>query len=400
MFSYHIGDLLENDYFTPEHVAYIENLQSFIEASALADPYRPLDFGFENDNFLNSLNQAAGGHVDYGIIEFAEIRKNSALAQLESFPIAPIPHHIKEEFDQFPGVFSIEVFIEGPSCNLAELTYSIDGVQQEGQFIPDPNDSFLFEVELPEGFEELTYNISLSSSEGISRTVYCDPRHVYNSPPSGIVINELMSSNDLTINDEVGDFEDWIEIHNPTDAAVNLGDYFLSDNSTSTTKWTFPEYALQPGEFLLVWADRDLQDGPFHTNFRLSSGGEEVLLFKEEPDGIRWVDGITFPVLPSDFSYGREADAQLPWILFSTSTPGETNSGFLGISETRTAENLIFPNPVSTLLFFGKETEYQIESIEGRVLAIGKGEFFNAESMPPGIYIVRFSDEVQRFVKK
>ena len=400
IFSYHVDDLLENHYFTPVHQSYIQNLQGFIEESALADTYRPLDWGYNNSDFLNALDEGAEGHVDFGVLEFAEIRRNAALAQLESVSIAPVPVLTKEEFDQFPSVFAVEVFLEGPICQLAELNYSIDGEQQPSLSISNPINSCFFEIELPEVFEELTYNISFLSSEGADRTVYCDSKHIYNAPSSGIVINEVMSSNDLTISDEAGDFDDWIEIYNPTDASVNLEDYFLSDNSSSPTKWYFPEYALQSGEFLLVWADRDLQDGPFHTNFRLSSAGEEVLLFKEEPDGIRWVDGITFPVLPSDFSYGREVDAQLPWILFSTSTPGETNSGPLGISETRTAENLIFPNPVSTLLFFGKETEYQIESIEGRILAIGKGEFFNAESMSTGVYIVRFSDESQRFVKK
>jgi spore coat protein CotH len=400
IFSYHIDDLLQNHYFTSVHQSYIGNLQSFIEASALADPYRPLDWGFDDSAFLNALDEGAGGHVDYGVLEFAEIRKSTALDQLEFVNIASIPLRVKEEFDQFPSLFSIEVFLEGPDCLSAELNYTVNGVQQETQSVSNPMNSALFEIELPMDFEELSYNVSLSSGSGANRTVYCDPRHIYNSASSSLVINELMSSNDLTISDEAGDFNDWIELYNPTNTTVELGDYFLSDNSSSPTKWHFPEYTMQPGEFLLVWADRDLNDGPFHANFRLSAGGEEVLLFKAEPDGIRWVDGINFPTLPTDFSYGREDDAQIPWVLFSTSTPGASNSGFLGISDIGRNENLVYPNPVSTLLFFGTKVNYKIESIEGRNIAQGVGEFFDASILPYGVYIVRFNGQVQRFVKQ
>jgi spore coat protein H len=400
IFSYHLGDLLENHYFTSVHQIYIESLQDFIEASALADPYRPLDFEFDNDDFLNSLDEAAGGHVDFGVFEFTEIRKNTALAQLESVNIAPIPLRVKEDFDQFPTEFNVEVFLEGPSCLLAELNYSINGVQQVSQSVSNPINSFVFEIQLPDVYDELAYNISLLSITGANRTVYCEARHIYNAEPSSIVINELMSSNDFTISDEMGDFDDWIEIYNPSISSVNLGDFFLSDNSTSTTKWHFPEYDLQSGEFLLVWADRDLNDGPFHANFRLSAGGEEVHLFKSEPDGIRWVDGIIFPTLPADFSFGRENDAQIPWILFDDTTPGFSNSGSLNTANREVIEDLIYPNPVSTTLFFVANGDFRIESLEGRTIAKGTGASFDASSLANGVYLIRFDNHVQRFVKQ
>jgi spore coat protein CotH len=400
VFSYHIDDLLENHYFTSLHQTYIESLQDFIEAAALEDPYRPLDFGFDEEDFLNSLSEGAGGHVDYGIFEFAEIRKNTALNQLESVDIAPIPQIVKEEFIGFPSIFEVEIHLEGPSCALAELDYSIDGVEQESQLISNPLETVVFEMNLPDDFDHLEYNVSLTAISGTSRAVYCESRHIYNSGPLGLVINEVMSSNDFTISDEAGDFDDWIEVFNPTDEQINLGEYYLSDNSSSTTKWHFPEYVMQPGEFLLIWADRDLSDGLFHTNFRLNASGEEVFLFKSEDDGIRWVDGINFPTLPTDFSFGRESDALEPWVLFSTATPGSSNSSTVGIESKENEESLIYPNPVSSLLFFGDRVNYQIESIDGRTLTQGFGNFFDASAMPVGVYLVRFKGRVQRFIKK
>ncbi|HOY49563.1 MAG TPA: hypothetical protein PK281_09195, partial [Flavobacteriales bacterium] len=38
-----------------------------------------------------------------------------------------------------------------------------------------------------------------------------------------VVINEFSCSNISTIGDDIGNFEDWIELHNPTGAAVNIG---------------------------------------------------------------------------------------------------------------------------------------------------------------------------------
>ena len=43
-------------------------------------------------------------------------------------------------------------------------------------------------------------------------------------------INEVMSSNGVTIPDEDGDFEDWIELFNYGAAAVGLGGWGLSDD--------------------------------------------------------------------------------------------------------------------------------------------------------------------------
>ena len=69
-----------------------------------------------------------------------------------------------------------------------------------------------------------------------------------------IRINEVMASNRDVISDEDGSFEDWIEIYNYGDDPVNLEGIGLSDNYQEPFKWVMPEYSLQPGEYLLIWA--------------------------------------------------------------------------------------------------------------------------------------------------
>jgi hypothetical protein len=79
-----------------------------------------------------------------------------------------------------------------------------------------------------------------------------------------IRINEFMSSNELTIMDDDGDYSDWIELFNAGSESIQLEGWGLSDNITSPFKWVFPEYIIEPGEHLLIWAsgkDRRFKKG-------------------------------------------------------------------------------------------------------------------------------------------
>ena len=79
-----------------------------------------------------------------------------------------------------------------------------------------------------------------------------------------IRINEFMSSNSASIADDDGDYSDWIELYNAGSSSVNIEGWGLSDNPSNPHKWVFPEYVIQPGEHLLVWAsgkDRRPQPG-------------------------------------------------------------------------------------------------------------------------------------------
>ena len=68
------------------------------------------------------------------------------------------------------------------------------------------------------------------------------------------IISEFMANNVTTIKDEDGAYSDWIEIHNPTVAAINLDQWCLTDTAANLTKWRFPAVTIQPGDFTIVWA--------------------------------------------------------------------------------------------------------------------------------------------------
>ena len=74
------------------------------------------------------------------------------------------------------------------------------------------------------------------------------------SAPRTVVINEAMASNGSQGADDDGDFEDWIELYNPTSEPISLAGYSLSDRPSQPRKWVLPEVRLEPGGHLLVWA--------------------------------------------------------------------------------------------------------------------------------------------------
>ncbi|HOT97429.1 MAG TPA: CotH kinase family protein [bacterium] len=73
--------------------------------------------------------------------------------------------------------------------------------------------------------------------------------------PQSLRINEVMSSNSAFLADEDGEFSDWLELYNPGETAVRLADWGLSDKVSNPGKWRFPDLAIQPKSWMLIFAD-------------------------------------------------------------------------------------------------------------------------------------------------
>ena len=141
-----------------------------------------------------------------------------------------------------------------------------------------------------------------------------------------IAINEIMSSNGQTISDEDGDYEDWVEIHNFGNNPVNLHGFGLSDDYERPFRWVFPDTTIEPNGFLLVWAsnkDRRTPGAELHTNFAISSAGEEIILMNLQGE---LLDEFPQIPIPRDVSAGRYPDGTGDWYYFDQPTPGAANS--------------------------------------------------------------------------
>jgi hypothetical protein len=141
-----------------------------------------------------------------------------------------------------------------------------------------------------------------------------------------VFINEFLASNSSTNSDpDYGLHSDWIELYNGQDEAVELSNWFLTDDLNDSTKWQFPEGVLvDPGEFLIVWADENDTSGiHLHTNFRLSKGGEAIGLFNADTVII---DSIVYKEQITDISRGRQPDGAGTWNYFDNPTLGNSNN--------------------------------------------------------------------------
>jgi hypothetical protein len=159
-----------------------------------------------------------------------------------------------------------------------------------------------------------------------------------------LVINEFMASNNISIRDPQGQYDDWIEIFNYGANAVNIGGMYLTDNPSSPTRWQVPgnnpaATTIAAGGFLLIWADDDTTDTGLHANFKLDADGEQIVLF--DRDGSTLIDSITFPNQTNDISYGRYPDGSDDLRFFGLPTPQAPNSDlyFDKVADTKFSHN-------------------------------------------------------------
>lgn len=221
--------------------------------------------------------------------------------------------------------------------------------------------------------------------------------------PEPIVINEAQSDNFITYPDNVGEYEDWIELFNPTNSAVNLAGYFLTDRLDQPMKWQFPvglgdSTIIQPGGYMILFADENGSEGWNHLNFKLSSFGEPLAL--RSPDGFTVADSVFIPELSPDRSWGRAYDAGTPWTLFNIPTPNASN-GPVSTPETGNelnSEIVIFPNPAKAGHHIFTDASGTLYNIQGEALSEWNPSEWRTAPETPGMYI--FIDAATKNSKK
>jgi len=171
-----------------------------------------------------------------------------------------------------------------------------------------------------------------------------------------LFVNEFMASNDGALPGPQGDYPDWIEIYNAGSEAVMLGGYFLSDKLDDTAAMfqisdTYPDsVTVQPGGFILFYANKGQESSVLNLDFKLSGGGEHVGLWNPEE---MFLDSITYGEQFADTSYGRYHDGTENWYLMTDYTPGESNVNpnvgptdiVLYINEFMASNDAAFPGP-------------------------------------------------------
>ncbi len=140
----------------------------------------------------------------------------------------------------------------------------------------------------------------------------------------GLRINEFMALNSTSLADEDGEYSDWIEIYNPTDAVVDLTGWSLTDDKEEPQKWQFSKQNLTAKSYLVVFAsnkNRNESGHELHTNFAISGSGEYLGFFKPDGEAATEFDPA-FPEQETDISFSfYEND----YVATGIPTPGAAN---------------------------------------------------------------------------
>jgi hypothetical protein len=182
-----------------------------------------------------------------------------------------------------------------------------------------------------------------------------------------VIINEIIASNSGGISDpDFDDTGDWIELYNNSNFTVDLSNYSLTDNLGRFDKWKIPSGTqIGANAHLLIWADGN--DVDLHTNFKLSSEGEEVGLY--DAQGIL-LDSIVYNNMLTDVSFGRKTDGNIEWGFFKIPTPGFSNN-------TNAYDGIIFYRPKFSVRggFYDNDIEVEISAIDGIIRYTLDGSF-------------------------
>jgi hypothetical protein len=144
-----------------------------------------------------------------------------------------------------------------------------------------------------------------------------------------IVINEYTGANYDTYTDNYGQYEDWLELYNPTATDIDIAGWYLTDRSSNPTKWLVPSSFIVPanGVSIVYCSGKDEVAGGYaHSNFKITqTKGNEVLMITNPSNILQ--DSIR--VFPNQNSHtrGRQMNGALNWSVFTSGTPGANNSG-------------------------------------------------------------------------
>jgi hypothetical protein len=205
---------------------------------------------------------------------------------------------------------------------------------------------------------------------------------------TGVIrLNEIFASGSLT---NVAGASDWIELHNTSNAAVDVAGWSVSDDS-DPRRFVLPAgSSIAANGFLIIWCDNETNKAGLHSGFGLDAERGSVFLHDRNTNR---VDALTYGLQIPTHSSGRGTDAA--WTL-TLPTPNLANEPVT--LSTALAINEVLPNPIP-----GEDDWLEIYNTDPNLPA-GIGGFYLSISneysrlpelsfIPPAGYVQIFADE-------
>ena len=166
-----------------------------------------------------------------------------------------------------------------------------------------------------------------------------------------IKINEVLTNNTASLQDEFGQHLPWVELVNTSFSTYNIrGMYITTDRGVLNSSLTAPQriakmQVIPNGDERTVLAGRDhlilfLNSNPAKGSMHYATkaeAGQPLWFALYDGNGIDLIDSVSVPVLAEDKSYARIKDGELKWDIKPAEavTPGIGN--YIEINETKIA---------------------------------------------------------------
>lgn len=376
MYMAHIRTIIEENFENDFYKDRAEDLYYLIDASVLADTNKFYSY----TDFQYNLFSTVSDLIDYpGIVDLMEgrIEYLSSYAGYQGAPqIDSVVHQPQEPITG--DTILITTHIDGASevvlayrnsSNQAFEKFLMNDAGMYGDAVASDN---WFTGKVVSKGSSLDYYLY---AENDSAGVFSPVRAAYEFHTikgsitiGDIVINELMALNSTTAKDANDEFDDWIELYNATENDVSVAGLFLSDDISNLTKWALPDMSIPANDYLIIWADSEEGQAGVHSNFKLSSSGEQLFL-SDQSEVI--IDSITFTSQLEDVSYGRFPNGTGEFSLLSPTFSASNNLASI-IPEDDALLLHTYPNPVNETLYISMESQkeftLQLVDVLGRVL--------------------------------
>ncbi len=293
-----------------------------------SNDYGPVDENGDHDDWIEIYN-AGEEEVDIGGMYITDEIGDSTMTKWQiptGFDVTVIPANgflvLWADKEPEQGPLHVNIKLSGDGEDIA-LTDS-DGVTVLDQLTYDEQTTDISYGRIPDGADTWDY-----FGEGYDSMPSPGAANGSIEPVVIFFINEFLASNDTCFADEHGDYDDWIEIYNGGNIAGDIGGMYFTDDledlMNSQIPTTYPDSTtIYPGEFLIIWADKEPEQGILHLDdVKLSGDGEQIGL--TDVDGTTILDSLTFGVQTADISYGRLPDGTDTWEFFTVPTPGTSN---------------------------------------------------------------------------
>ena len=142
--------------------------------------------------------------------------------------------------------------------------------------------------------------------------------------PPQVRLSEIMAENRSILQDpdEIGEYPDWVEVHNPNATPLNLNGLSLSDNPFEPEKFKLSNLTIPADGRMLFYLDDDPEQGNQHGGFSLSKEGEFIGIYGGF--GTVLIDGHEFGLQMENVSIGLHPVTGL-WVQLVCATPGAPN---------------------------------------------------------------------------